>query len=95
VAEHSVISVVLSASTTADLNFMTPYEIVSFYPRCTLANECMPMTKEPLTEEQVSILEGQGVTIITTNEHWTKTCGWYCPMRMEWCPPFFRAFALY
>lgn len=75
-SKTKAINVLLDSPFTAHMNAITPFQVVSFYPRLTYANESMEVDRvvEP-RERQLS------VALTASNAHWTKPCGYYCPMR--------------
>ncbi|RXW14063.1 hypothetical protein EST38_g11794 [Candolleomyces aberdarensis] len=81
VAEKGILSVILSAPTTADMTFITANDIISFFPRMMLANECMVVDNAGDIDSIVANLKEQGQRVLDSNRHWKTPCGSFCPMR--------------
>ncbi|KAJ2920008.1 hypothetical protein MD484_g402, partial [Candolleomyces efflorescens] len=82
--KNNVLSTLLRSPTTSEMNAITFDAVYSLYPRLTYANEGLILGR--ITQENVEVdrlRAGGGVKLFRVNEHWTKPCGWYCPMRIR------------
>ena len=78
VAFTDVLSVLLKAPTTAQMDALTATSLISFFPNLHQSSECL------LTRNFDSTLLGtrvshRGLECYTTNSHWSSPCGDYCP----------------
>ena len=98
-SRHSALSVLLSADSTADMNYISFHSILSYYPRLIFRKEALFIGPgiNPQTRPLMFTTD-EGLNVFSDNRHWRKPCGIYCPtawrqtfdddgvMRVDWFP---------
>ncbi|KAJ2919809.1 hypothetical protein MD484_g571, partial [Candolleomyces efflorescens] len=78
-ARKSTLHALVSSRSTADMNAISGDTVYSFYPRTTLQGEGLEVMGR-LAKEPGGRQTGKDVVLSTRNDHWTRSCGVYCPM---------------
>lgn len=68
------LNVILDTAFTANMNAITAHAVVSFYPRLSMINESLLVDNRDADDAMLHSFD-----VTSTNSHWTKPCGLYCP----------------
>lgn len=82
-SESDLGSVLIAAPTTVNMVALTASAVFALYPAMTFKGECLILEERSMEPSAYGRDFHLDIKTHSTNEHWTKPCGLYCPERLR------------